>query len=350
MTKKIITAVALVFFCMQITVLVAAPIPQEGQPVPKKVQKLLDKAEKAMGKKDFPKARELYEKALEIDPKVGETYFKLAMWEIGQKKIEEAINQLNKAIEISPTHNNAITILARIFIGLGNQEYKKQNYKAANEHYAKVIAIPNVEINQKSKTNKLEALFRIGVNNYLMNDPKASNENLVKFVAYPEVQSTMKQYLSFTTFILGVNYSKLKDMENSNNYLNQFLEITKDDLQNPNLPIAYLYLGANEYSDLEKEVEKIKADKSIKEKDQKSKIAELAKSRSSIATNLEKSIELKSDIPESYPTLGNYYYHCGDTDEAIEAYTTYTEKFPSASDVSTFKKLIEEIKKAQKKK
>lgn len=351
MTKKIITAVALVFFCMQITVLVAAPTPQDGPVIPKKVQKLLDKAGKAMGKKDFTKARELLEKALAIDPKVGETYFQMANWEISQKKFKEAINQLNKAIEVAPTHASAITLLARIYNGLAGQEYKNQNLDAANGYYAKVVAIPNVELTNDSKKYKLEALFRLGVNHYLSNKPAASNENLQKFVAYDEAKTTMNpQYLSFSTFILGVNYAKLKDTVNSDKYLNQFMKLSKDDQQNPNLPIAYLYLGANEYSILEKEVEKIKADKNVKDKDKKKKIAELAKSKSSIAANLEKSIEMKSDIAEAYPTLGNYYYHLGENDKAIKAYSTYIEKFPNAADVSTFKKLIEEIKKASKKK
>jgi tetratricopeptide (TPR) repeat protein len=97
---------------------------------------------------------------------------------------------------------------------------------------------------------------------------------------------------------------------------------------------------------LEKEAKKIEEDASIKKvRDKKIKIAELAKKTKDIEPYLKKAIEIKPDIEDACKYLGNYYMRCQNKEEALKIYKLLVEKFPNSPQLSTYKKIVEDIEK-----
>ncbi|MCX6584328.1 MAG: tetratricopeptide repeat protein [Candidatus Aminicenantes bacterium] len=378
MTKTINPLLIVVLFLSLLITPMAAE--QPDQKTVKDIEKLMKKGDEKAQKKEFDKAAELYNQALALNAEYAPLYYGLARINNLEKKYDDSILNLEKAVKIDPNYTPALDLLLKTIMGIGKEKADQRLLEASNKYYLKIPAIPGIETSAKDKLNL--ANFHIGINYSLLNDPAKANEYLPKVVEFPGLDTTDRmvyvralyqlsinyfgmnkfneanQYFarliqvpdikvqslkiySISLYLLGVVNNELQEYKTSNDYLAQYLELTKENPSDPWAPLATFLVGANNFAMLEKEVAPIKNDP--KDKDKATKIAALAKGYSGIQPNLSKAIELKPDLEPAYLQLGNYYYYCQDLDNTIQAYKALIEKFPASQDIESYKKFLEDV-------
>ncbi|MDQ1352415.1 MAG: Tetratricopeptide repeat protein [Acidobacteriota bacterium] len=378
MIKKMNLLLIVVLFLSLLTLPVAAE--QPDQKTVKEIEKLMKKGDEKAQKKEFDKAVDFYNQALALSTEYAPLYYGLARVNNLEKKFDDSIMNLEKAVKLDPNYTPALDLLIKTIMGIGQEKADQKLLEESNNYYLKILGIPGIETAAKDKLN--QANFHIGINYSLLNDPAKANEYLPKVAEFPGLETTDKmmyvralyqmsinyfsmtkfseanqsfakliqvadlksQYLkiySISLYLLGVVNNELKEYKTSNDYLAQYLELTKENPSDPWAPLATFLVGANNFSVLEKEVAPIKND--ANDKDKFTKIAALAKANTSIQPYLTKAIELKPDLEPAYMQLGNYYYYCQDLDNAIQIYKTLIEKFPDSQDLESYKKFLDGI-------
>ena len=390
MIKKINLVLIVVFFLSLLVIPISAEKPD--QKTIKEIEKLMKKGDEKAQKKDFAKAYEIYNQALTLNADYAPLYYGLARVYNLDKKYDESIVNLEKAVKIDPNYTPALDLLIKSLLGIGQEKAQQKLLKESNQYYLKILEIPGIETSAKDKLNL--AQFHLGINYSQLNDFAKSNEYLTKVVEFPELETVDKvmyirslfqvaynyfglnkyaeanqyfakllqvpdlksQFLkiySVSLYLMGVVNNELKEYKTSDDYLIQYLELVKENPSDPWAPLATFLVGANNFEMLEKEVAPIKNDANEKEKT--SKIAALAKANTQIQPYLTKAIEMKPDLEPAYMQLGNYYYYCQDYDDAIKTYQALIEKFPDSPDIESYKKFLagiikqkEEVEKKKK--
>lgn len=378
MIKKINLILIVVLFLSLLSMPVLAE--QPDQKTVKEIEKLMKKGDEKAQKKEFDKAAEFYNQALALSTEYAPLYFGLARVNNLEKKYDDSILNLEKAVKIDPNYTLALDLLIKTLMGIGQEKADQKLLEESNKYFLKILDIPGVETSAKDKLNL--ATFHIGINYSLLNDPAKANEYLPKVVEFPGLDTADKmmyvralyqlsinyftlgkyteanQYFSklfqvpdlktqhlkiysICLYLLGAVNNELQEFKTSNDYLSQYLELTKENPSDPWAPLAIFLVGANNFSMLEKEVIPIKNNPDDKEKT--AKIAALAKGYANIQPNLTKAIELKPDLEPAYMQLGNYYYYCQDLDNSIKLYRTLIEKFPTSQDIEAYKKFLEGV-------
>lgn len=380
MFKKtsLILMVTLVFFLFQAVMPTAADQPDKK--TVKKLEKLMKKGDKAANKGDFPKAFEHYNKAVELNADYAPLHFGMGRVYNMQKKFDDSIVSLQKALEIQPEYPEAKELLTKTLMGIGSEMARQRQPEKSNSYFLKVLDIPNITPQQK-----LTALFQIGNNYAALQNQVKSNEYFVKVLETPDlltvdkakfvgasyrlginyyqlqkfkevdkyfskliqVEGLKTEYLKVYTFglyLLGVSNSQLMNAEKSTKYLMEYLELTVNNPSDPYAPLANFLVGSNKYNSLQKEIEPIK---DSKDKNAVEKVAELAKSKKDVLTYLTKAVELNPKLEPAYTLIGNYHFLCLDYEKALQVYSSLVEKFPGSSDVGVYKGFIEKIKKAK---
>lgn len=378
MIKKINLVLIVVLFLSFLAMPVSAE--QPDQKTVKEIEKLMKKGDEKAQKKEFDKATEFYNQALALSSEYAPLYYGLARVNNLEKKFDDSILNLEKAVKIDPNYTSALDLLIKTILGIGDEKAGQKLLEESNKYYLKILDIPGIETSAKDKLNL--ATFHIGINYSLLNDPAKGNEYLPKVVEFPgletadrmmyvralyqmsinyfsmtkyneanqyfskliQVPDLKSQFLkiySISLYLLGVVNNELQEFKTSNDYLAQYLELTKENPSDPWAPLATFLVGANNFSMLEKEVAPIKSDPNNKEK--AAKIAALAKGYTGIQPYLTKAIELKPDLEPAYMQLGNYYYYCQDLDNSIQIYKTLIEKFPGSQDIESYKKFLDGV-------
>jgi len=378
MIKKLNLLLIVVLFLSLLTMPIAAE--QPDQKTVKEIEKLMKKGDEKAQKKEFDKAAEFYNQALALNAEYAPLYFGLARIDNLEKKYDDSILNLEKAVKIDPNYTPALDLLLKTLLGIGKEKADQRLLEDSNKYYLKIPNIPGIETSAKDKLN--QANFHIGINYSLINDPAKANDYLPKVVEFPGLETTDKmmyvralyqlslnyfslskyneanQYFSkllqvadlktqflkiysISLYLLGVVNNELQEFKTSNDYLAQYLELTRENPSDPWAPLATFLVGANNFSVLEKEIAPIKNDPNDKEKT--TKITALAKANTGILPYLTKAIELKPDLEPAYMQLGNYYYYCQDLDNSIQTYKTLIEKFPGSQDIESYKKFLEGV-------
>lgn len=378
MTKKINLLLIGVFFLSLLVFPLTAE--QPDQKTVKEIEKLMKKGDEKAQKKEFDKAVEFYNQAMALNSEYAPLYYGLARVNNLEKKFDDSIMNLEKAVKIDPNYTIAIDLLIKTIMGLGQEKANQRLLEESNKYYLKLLEVPGIETSAKDKLN--QANFHIGINYSSLNNPAKANEYLPKVVEFPGLETIDKMmyiralyqaslnYFSLTNYseankyfakllqvpdlktqflkiysislyLMGVVNNELKDYKTSNDYIAQYLDLVKENPSDPWAPLAIFLMGANNFEMLEKEVAPIKNDNN--DKDKSAKIAALAKGYTNIQPNLAKAIELKPDLEPAYMQLGNYYYYCQDLDNAIQTYKTLIEKFPTSQDIDSYKKFLEGV-------
>ncbi len=338
MTKKIIILLVVTFFLVQGIAFSA------GNEVPKKALKLEKKGDKALQKSEFDKAMEYYNEALKIYAENDQIHCKIASVFTAQKNDIEAVNHLEKALEINPENQMAGKALIQKYFILGNEQLRQNKTDKANEYYLKLLGVSGAENLGKEFYSK--TIYQLGVNYFTIRKYKKSNEHLLKLVKMPGIETDSAKFFSIAHYLMGMNFVQLQDLKKSNEYLLKFLEMNKEDSSSQFVAIANFIIGSNNYELLEKEAKKIEKDASIKNiRDKKIKIAELAKETKDIEPYLKKAIDIKPDLEDACKYLGNYYMRCQSKEEALKIYKLLVEKFPNSPQISAYKKIVQDIEK-----
>ena len=145
--------------------------------------------------------------------------------------------------------------------------------------------------------------------------------------------------------MLGLNYSRLNQPEQANPYLEKFIAGPQNETTTPWLPLSYYMLANNNYLILDKQIARIKEDKTGDALAKFDLIAVAAKANTGIQPNLVKTIELKPDIEDAFVKLGNYYFFCQDFDNALKTYNDLIAKFPTSPDLASYKSFMQNIEK-----
>jgi tetratricopeptide (TPR) repeat protein len=386
MRKKINVLLIIVFFISLLITPISAAQPDQKKV--KEIEKLMKKGDEKAQKNDFVKAYEFYNEALALSTEYAPLYYGLARINNIEKKFDDSIANLEKALKIDPNYIQALDLMLKTLLGKGQENAHQRLFEESNKYYLKVLEIPGIE--NSAKKDKLNlAYFHLGINYAQLNDPIKSSEYFTKVVEFPEIDITDKpmyvrslyqlgtnyltlakakeasqyftkliqvpdlktqflQIYSTTLYLLGVANNELKEHQASIDYLTQYIDLVKENPNDPLAPLAYFLVGANNFEMLEKEVAPIKNDP--KEKEKVTKIAALAKANTQIQPNLAKAIELKPDLEPAYMQLGNYYYYCQELDSAIQIYKTLIEKFPGSQDIESYKKFLADVQNVQKQK
>ena len=340
--KKGIFSVLLIFLFLFVQfVIQASAAGSGGKSVSKKALKLVKKADKNMKEENVDKAMELYKKAISIEPDYAAPHAGVGKILFNQNKFEEAAGSLGKAVKLDPDSSGAKDLLAQSLFFLGQTKTNEKKIKDANEYFLKILEIPGIETLDLEVLPK--TLFLLGFNYSQLKDLNKSTEFFQKILEIPEIEKKDLKVFARANFNLGVNLTQLKKPEEARQYLLKYLVIQTENPTDPLLPIANFILGANSYSVLEKEAEKIKKDKSVKKP--KTRISILAKTKSEIEKYLTRAIEMKPDIEQAYLTLGNYYYLCQNIKKALETYEKLIKTFPLSKDIATYHSFVDVLKK-----
>jgi tetratricopeptide (TPR) repeat protein len=371
----------LVFFMFLTAGMIAAD--QPDQKTVKQINKLMKKAEKSIKKNEFDKAMEHYNKALALNTEYAPLHFAMAQMYDKQKKFDDAIAGLEKAVTLQPDLAPAVQMLTKTLMGLGRNMAQQRQPEKSNKYYLKMLEIPAIQT--AAKDQYLIAAFQAGINYTQLQELTKANECLAKVLAVPDALTlnkkayvnsiyqsglnyfNLKKYkkadeyfskilgmeeqlkpeflrvLSMSIYLTGVNANQMGEIEKSNKALLRYLELTKENPSDQFAPVANYMVGSNNFDLLEKEVAPIKDDK--KEKEKKTKIAAVAKKHTDIAPYLEKAIQANPKLEPAYMTLGNYYYYCKELEKAIQVYQQLVDKFPGARDAASYKTFLESLKK-----
>lgn len=372
MKKKCCLALVLIL-------LVSIGVTISAQEVSKKAVKLVNKGDEALLKKDFGKALEAYDKAIEEAPNYALAYFGKGRAYQAQNNLEEAVKNLEKAVELDGEAPQPKNFLAQTLFQMGGEAFKQRQLELASGYYLKMLEIPGVSTAQPELTPKalyqvatiyfmmrkveeanqyyqkvlnlpgidtadklmqIQATYQVGTTFSAMKQHDKAMEYFLKLLDFPELQAEYNTLYLSTLYMVGLNANFANNMEKSAEYLAKFIEEAKDSADHAQfMPLANLLLGSGKMTQLQEEAAK------IKDKDKVDKVAELAKAKPEIETYLNKAIELKPELEPAYMHLGNYYYYCNDLEKAIATYKTLIEKFPTSPDMEQYKKFLADIEK-----
>jgi len=341
MTKKLIAlmAVVLVLFTW---VGAEQKLPK---PANKEAAKKMDQAQKAVKKQDLDGALTLMKEVADMEPDFAPAYLLIGAIYGMKKDFDQALTHYEKSIEIKPDYSEAIAEYANLLNSMGHERSRQSKPQEAYGYYSRIVKIPNLE-----KTNKnvlIEACFNTGISAFQSQQFEPAIEAFSKLMGIPGVETDARQHYVLTQYMLGVNLSMTGKPEESNTYLNKYIELVSAEAGNPYAPVATYLTAKNEYALLEAEVEKAKKDDKITDK--RAHVKGLAQAKSSIPKLVEKALAGNPDIEDAHVVLGNYYYLGGDLDQAIATYKNLVEKFatsPAVADYKDFLQKLEEEKKA----
>ena len=134
------------------------------------------------------------------------------------------------------------------YITLAEKHYYDQKYDSAFYYYTK---IKNTSDPAKDQDRIIYALTKLAYIQYLLGDYSSCETSATE--ALPLFQKTTDvTYKIFLYNILGLNYGKLLDYDNSLYYYNKALKLTEDPAQKTPLQnnIAVVYLNKNKYSEV----------------------------------------------------------------------------------------------------
>jgi tetratricopeptide (TPR) repeat protein len=365
----------------QTVIVIANTSDQPDQKTLKKITKLMKKGDEKAKKNELDKAFECYNEVMKLSTEYAPVYLGMArVYEI-QKKFDNAIESLEKAVKIQPDYTDAIQMLTNILIRMGKQVASQKQLEKSNQYYLKVLEIPGIKNSAEDKL--IEANFQLGFNYTRMNDPAKSNEYFLKLMEFPGLDTSDKEifvkasyqmaanyfnlkefektekYLSklikvdglkpnfleiytISHYLAGLNASQLKKYEKANEYFFEYLEVTQNNPSDQFRPVVNYLVGSNNYDLLQKKVEAIKSED---KQDMRKKVADLAKETKNIEPYLSKAIELNPSLEPAYLILGNYYFLCQDYEKAMQAYNTLVEKFPDSQDIDIYKRFLKDIEK-----
>lgn len=383
MTKKLYVVLVLALFLFQFAVVNAAD--QPDQKTVKQITKLIKSAEKDVKKNQFDKALEVYNQALALSTEYAPLHLAMAQMYDKQKKFDDAIASLEKAVTLQPDLTPAIQMLTNTLMGMGRNMAQQKQPEKSNQYYVKMLQIPALQT--ASKDQYIIAAFQAGINYTQLQELEKANECLAKVLAvqdaltlnkkayvnsiyqmglnyfnlkkYKEAEKYFNQILSMeeqlkpeylrvfsmSIYLSGVNANQMGETEKSNTALLKYLDLTKENPTDQFAPIANYMVGSNNFDLLEKEIAPIKEDE--KEKEKKTKIAEIAKKHTDIIPYLEKAIQANPNLEPAYMILGNYYYYSKDLEKAILAYQELLARFPGSSDAVSYKSFLDNLKKEQ---
>ncbi|MCX6557220.1 MAG: tetratricopeptide repeat protein [Candidatus Aminicenantes bacterium] len=328
--------------CLGFVLILAAadPLPK---PQSKDALKKMEKAEKAIKNKEFDVAPALYQEVIVLEPTYAPVYFTSAQLQRAKSDYDAALANYEKAIAIDPNFALARNEYIRTLLILGQKAVEVRDLKKAAAYYEKIMNCPNIDATHPKELQ--HAAYQLGTIAYNLQDFNKSIAAFQRFLAIPEIEKTSPGNSILAVYMLGINYSRLNQPEQANPFLEKFIAAPQNETTTPWLPLSYYLLANNNYLSLDKQIARIKENKSADALATFDQIAAAAKASTGIQPNLLKAIELKPDLEDAFVKLGNYFFYCQDFDNALKTYNDLIAKFPAAPDIATYKSFMQNIEK-----
>jgi Tfp pilus assembly protein PilF len=336
MSKKIIVWTVFLFFLALVWLSAAEKLPPPATPA---AQKKMEKAEKAMKNKDPDSALALYKEVIQAEPKYAPAYFLAAAAFRMKQDNEQALALLEKAIQIQPGFGPAITESTDLLNSLAHDLSAQNQPEKAFAYYARIASLPGLERFQKPAL--IEATYNMGISAFQAQKYEQSVEAFGRMLAIPNIEKEGKQHYVLAQYMMGVDLSMLNKPEESSVYLRKYLELVGSNTADSFVPVASFLVAKHEYALLEKEVAKLKEDKSIT--DLKARTRELAKTHGSIPDLIQKALTAQPDIEDAYVILSNFYYFARELDRAIATCKTMIEKFPASASLADYRNFLKKM-------
>lgn len=338
MQRKMIVLALILSFGLALSIGAAETL---TKPQSKDALKKMAKAEKAIKDKDYESALALYNEVMLLEPNYAPVYFTAAQLLRAKEDFDSAIAHYEKALAISPDFTLAVNEYIRTLLAVSQKAIGGKDLQKAAMHYEKILNIKNIEATHPQELQYVA--YQLGSVAYTQQDFNKSIAAFQRFLAIPEIDKKAPGNFALANYMLGINYSRLAQPDKANPFLEKFISGPQSEATTPWLPLSHYLLANNSYLVLEKEINRIKGEKSSDVLAQLDLIAVAAKADTSILPNLVKAIELKPDLEDAYVKLGNYYFFCQDYDNAIKAYNDLIAKFPASPDIAGYKTFLQNI-------
>jgi len=338
MKRKMIGLALILCLGLALTLAAAEQLPK---PQSKDALKKMEKAEKAIKNKEFDAALAFYNEVIVLEPNYAPVYFTSAQLNRSMGNFDLALANYEKALGINPALTPALNEYIRTLLALSQKAVEGRDLKKAVGYYEKIMGIKEIATSHPKELQ--HAAYQMGSIAYSLQDFNKSSESFLRFLAVPEVETTAPVNCILANYMLGVNYSRLAQPDKAIPYLEKFIASPQNETTAPWLPISHYLLANNHFLVLDKEVARIKEEKSSDALAAFDRIAEAAKASTAIQPNFAKAIELKSDLEDAHVKLGNYYFLCQDFDNSLKAYNELIAKFPTSPDSASYKSFVEKI-------
>lgn len=195
--------------------------------------------------------------------KVSNDYVVYARALLGNKQYDEALANLNKAMEMDNNNFNILKVLAEVYFDKGDQdkaleyeqEYLAKNSKATSADWARLAQTYIAKAEKIEDTAERNSVYSKAMDVYesmiakfpsisdwiwlnqanvanMMNDPDKVVELYIKVAAYEEAKTELddesKSYLESVYYGLGYYNSKKGNKQLANEYYNKVLKINPD--------------------------------------------------------------------------------------------------------------------------
>jgi tetratricopeptide (TPR) repeat protein len=337
--KKMMICFALTL-CLGLAMTLAAA-EQLPKPQSKDALKKMEKAEKAIKNKEFDAALALYNEVIVLEPNYAPVYFTSAQINRSMGNFDLALANYEKALGINSAFTLALNEYIRTLLALSQKAVEGRDLKNAAVYYEKIMNTKDIGVTHPKELQ--HAAYQTGTIAYSQQDFNKSVASFQRFLAIPEIEKTAPVNSALANYMIGLSYSRLSQPEQANPFLEKFIAGPQNETTTPWLPLSYYLLANNNYLILEKQIAKIKEDKTVDALAIFDRIAETAKASTGIQPNLAKAIELKPDIEDAFVKLGNYYFYCQDFDNALKTYSDLIAKFPTSPDSASYKSFNEKI-------
>ncbi|MEN6311783.1 MAG: tetratricopeptide repeat protein [Acidobacteriota bacterium] len=340
--KKTVAVAAVMFLAGAWCVFAAQSLPK---PSTKECMDLMEKGEKAIKAKQLDVALTCYNDVMKREPNYAPAYLKAASVHTMKQDSDQALDLLEKAIQVKPDFTPALEFFVQVANRAGHNMNVQNQPDKAVAYYSRIASLPGVD--KLQKTVLTDALYNMGVSAFQGRLYDQSVEAFMRLASIPNIEVDAKQNATFAHYMLGLDFSILNKDEDAQPHLMKYIEMADTDATKAYVPTAHYMLAKNEYAVVDKEVEALKNDKAATNVEQKAK--DLVAKHAAILEHIQLAIAGNPGIEDAYIVEGNYYYLAGDLDNAEKAYQTLIEKFPTSAGLNDYKAFVQRIADRKKK-
>ena len=322
MTRRRITLV-----CLILLALFAAACGPEA-----KKKKALEGGNKYFEKGQYKQARLMYLNAIKADPRFGEAYYKLALTNLRLGSIAEAVGNLQRTIEMQPDNLDAHSKLADMYLNVYSQN------PAKFKNYLTDIRDLAARMEKRGKGSFEELRLRAFL---LLADGKAE-EGLALFRQADKLKPN-QQELELT---IARTMLVLKQVDEAKAYIRAM--IAKDKTFGAGYNLLYGIAMLQGKADEGEQVLIQRVENNPKDSANRLRLAahyHVQKKSAEMEKVLRETIARRSDFPNAYIDVADFYYRVRDFENAASTYQEGAKQ--DSARARTYEKRLVEVRVAQ---
>ena len=297
-----------------------------------KKKKAMEGGNKYFEKGQYKQARLMYLNAIKADPRFGEAYYKLALTNLRLGSIAEAVGNLQRTIEMQPDNLDAHSKLADMYLNVYSQN------PAKFKNYLTDIRDLAARMEKRGKGSFEELRLRAFL---LLADGKAE-EGLALFRQADKLKPN-QQELELT---IARTMLVLKQVDEAKVYIRAM--IAKDKTFGPGYNLLYGIAMLQGKADEAEQVLVQRVENNPKDAANRLRLAahyHVQKKSAEAEKVLRETIARRSDFPNAYIDVADFYYRVRDFDNAASTYLEGAKQ--DSARARTYEKRLVEVRVAQ---